>query len=52
VQIAPQGKNFVARRENEPALYPLDAALITSIREAVAGVREPPPPAKDDKGKK
>ena len=52
VQIAPQGKNFVARRENEPSLYPLDASAITSLREAVAGVREPPPPAKDDEGKK
>ena len=52
VQIAPQGKNFVARRENEPSLYPLDASAITSLREAFAGVREPPPPPKDEKGKK
>jgi hypothetical protein len=48
VQIAPQGANFVARRDGEPSLYPMDASMITGMREAVAGVREPPPPAKDE----
>jgi hypothetical protein len=52
VQIAPQGANFVARRDGEPSLYPMDASMITGMREAVAGVREPPPPAKDEKEKK
>lgn len=51
VQIAPQGAKFVARRENEPSLYPLDASIITGLREAIAGVREPAPPP-DDKSKK
>ncbi|MND08586.1 hypothetical protein D3C83_313180 [compost metagenome] len=52
MQVAPQGADFVARREGEPSLYPMDASVITGLREAVAGVREPPPPPKDDKEKK
>lgn len=50
VEIAPQGADFVARRENEPSLYPLNASVVTDLRGAAAGVREPPPA--DEKGKK
>jgi hypothetical protein len=43
VEIAAQGSDFVARRENEPSLYPLNASVIAELRGAAAGVREPPP---------
>ncbi len=51
VQIAPAGSNFLAKRENDSTLYQLEASAVTDLRDAVNGVQEPPPPAKDGKKK-
>ena len=52
VQIAAAGPNFLARRENDSSLYQLDASGVNDLRDAAAGIREPPPaPAKDGKKK-
>jgi hypothetical protein len=52
VQISPAGAKFLARRENDSALYLLEAMAITDLRESVNGVKEPPPPDTSKDGKK
>jgi hypothetical protein len=55
VQIAAAGPNYLARRENDSSLYQLDAKAVDDLREAAAGVQEPPPapaPAQGKDGKK
>jgi hypothetical protein len=55
VQIAAAGSSFLARRENDSSLYQLDAKAVDDLREAAAGVQEPPPapaPAQSKDGKK
>ena len=53
VQFAPAGMNFLGRRENDSSLYQVDFNAVQGRREAVYGVREPPPPAPPTKdGKK
>jgi len=52
VQIAAAGANFLARRENDSSLYQLDAKAVNDLREAAAGVKEPPPPPETKDGKK
>jgi len=44
--IAKQGSDYVARRENEPALYGLDAKTIDDLSQAASDVKPAPPPAK------
>jgi hypothetical protein len=43
--LAKQGADYVAQRENEPALYGLDAKTVNDLSQAAADVK-PPPPAK------
>ncbi|HSP66425.1 MAG TPA: DUF4340 domain-containing protein [Bryobacteraceae bacterium] len=52
VQIAAAGGAFLARRENDSSLYQVDFNAVQGLREAVYGVREPPPPAAKDGKKK
>ncbi len=49
VLIAQSGTNFVAKRENEPALYELDAKSVAELQKDAADIKAPPPPAKDQK---
>jgi hypothetical protein len=44
VQIAPAGKDFLARRENDSTLYQLDAMAVMDLRTAAGDVKEQPPP--------
>jgi hypothetical protein len=43
--IAKQGSDYVAQRENEPALYGLDAKTVDDLTHAASDVK-PAPPAK------
>ena len=52
VQFAAAGPNFLARRENDSALYQLDANSVAGLREAAAGVQPAPPPETKDGKKK
>src|ERR1700733_1169523 len=45
VLIAKQGNDYVAQRENEPALYGLDAKTVNDLSQAASDVK-PAPPAK------
>ena len=45
VLIAKQGADYVAQRENEPALYGLDAKTVDDLSQAASDVK-PAPPAK------
>ncbi|HTC90460.1 MAG TPA: DUF4340 domain-containing protein [Bryobacteraceae bacterium] len=45
VLIAKQGADYVAQRENEPALYGLDAKTVNDLSQAASDVK-PAPPAK------
>ncbi len=53
VLIAKEGDHFVAKRENEPALYQLDSNSVSDLQKAAAEVKlAPPPEAKPAKGRK
>ncbi|MBK5291577.1 MAG: DUF4340 domain-containing protein [Acidobacteriia bacterium] len=52
VQIGKSGAKYIAKRDNEPALYELDAKVVEDLQIAAAGVKAPPPPAKKDEAKK
>jgi len=45
VLIAKNGDRYIAKRENEPALYELSASAITDLQKAGADVKAAPPPA-------
>jgi len=45
VLIAKSGDRYIAKRENEPALYELNASAITDMQKAAADVKPAPPPA-------
>jgi hypothetical protein len=44
VEMAPLSNRFLARRTDGSTLYLVDEAAITDLRQALGGVREPPPP--------
>jgi hypothetical protein len=46
VKIAPAGKDFIAQRDGDPALYQLDANAVDELRKAANDIKEPPPPEK------
>ena len=46
VLIAKQGSDYVAQRENEPALYGVDPKAVDDLTKAAADVKPAPPPAK------
>lgn len=45
VSIAKNGDRYIAKRENEPALYELSATAITDLQKAAADVKPAPAPA-------
>lgn len=51
VLISKTGNTFIARRENEPALYELSPPAVDAIQSDAASIKEPPPPPKDQKKK-
>jgi Domain of unknown function (DUF4340) len=51
VQIAKSGDDYVAKRENEPALYALGAAAVKDLQEAAAGLKPAAPPKPEPKKK-
>ena len=46
VLISKQGSDYLAKRENEPALYGLDAKTVDDLSKAASDVKEAPPPSK------
>jgi hypothetical protein len=46
VALSKSGNDWIARREDESALYLLDAKAAEELRKAVAGIKEAAPPAK------
>jgi hypothetical protein len=46
VLISKQGSDYVAKRENEPSLYGLDAKAVDDLSKAASDVKEAPPPSK------
>src|SRR6266478_3365412 len=46
VMIARSGDNYLAKRENEPALYELNASAISELQKTAADLKPAPPPAK------
>jgi hypothetical protein len=46
VIISKNGDRYVAKRENEPALYELEASSVTSLQKSVAGVKPSAAPKK------
>ena len=51
VLIAKKGDDYVAKRENEPALYELSSSAITELQSAEAGLKPAPPPSPAPKKK-
>ena len=45
VLIAKNGDRYIAKRENEPALYEVSASAITDLQKAAADVKPAPAPA-------
>jgi hypothetical protein len=52
VLIAKNGDKYVAKRENEPALYELDSTPVTDLQKAAADVKPAPEPAASTPAKK
>lgn len=46
VALSKSGSDWLARRENEPTLYQVDAKVVEELQKAIAGVKEAAPPAK------
>ena len=51
VQIAKSGGDYVAKRENEPALYELSTTAVKDLQDAAAGMKPAPPPKPEPKKK-
>lgn len=51
VQIAKGGDDYVAKRENEPALYELSATGVKDLQDAAAGLKPATPPKPEPKKK-
>jgi uncharacterized protein DUF4340 len=51
IQIAPAGKDFLARRDNDATLYQLDAMTVHDLQTAAGDVKEQPPPPPAQKKK-
>jgi len=46
VSVAKNGQDYVAKRENEPALYELDASAIEGLQKAAEAIKPEAPPKK------
>jgi hypothetical protein len=44
LSIAKSGDNYIAKRENEPALYELSAATVTELQKSASGIKPLPEP--------
>ncbi len=44
VGIAKSGDSYIAKRQNEPALYELASAAVNDVQQAAAGLKPAPPP--------
>jgi hypothetical protein len=44
VSIEKSGDSYIAKRQNEPALYELTAAAVSDLQQAAAGLKPAPPP--------
>ncbi len=44
--ISKNGENYLAKRENEPALYELNASAISKLQKSAADLKPTPPPTK------
>ncbi len=42
IQIAPAGKDFLARRDGDTTLYQLDASSVADLRASAGDVKEQP----------
>ena len=51
LQIAKNGDRYVAKRENEPALYELSATAVKDLQDAAAGLKPTAPPKPEPKKK-
>jgi hypothetical protein len=51
VQIAKNGDEYIAKRENEPALYEFGASAVSDLQKAAADVKPAPAPAPAPKKK-
>jgi uncharacterized protein DUF4340 len=51
VLIAKNGDNYIAKRENEPAVYELSAFSVTDLQKAASDLKPAPPPAAAPKKK-
>lgn len=45
VLLSKSGDRWIAKRENEPSLYELDASSVTDLQKAAADLKPEPPPA-------
>ena len=45
VLISKSGDRYIAKRENEPALYELDSSAVTELQKAAGDLKQAPPPA-------
>jgi len=52
ILISQAGDKFIAKRDNEPALYELDKSAVEELRRAATDVKPPEPPKKEDTKKK
>jgi uncharacterized protein DUF4340 len=46
VLLSKNGEKYLAKRENEPALYELDALAVADLQKSAADLKPAPPPAK------
>jgi hypothetical protein len=46
VMLSKNGDKYLAKRENEPALYELEASAVTDLQKSAADLKQAPPPAK------
>ncbi len=49
VLLAKSGDNYIAQRENEPALYQVDGKAVTDLEKAAQDLKPAAPPAKSGK---
>jgi hypothetical protein len=46
VSLSKNGENYLAKRENEPALYELNASAVSELQKSAADLKPAPPPTK------
>jgi hypothetical protein len=46
VMLSKNGEKYVTKRENEPALYELNASAVTELQKSAADLKPAPPPSK------